>query len=496
VDWSYELLTESEQVLFERLSVFAGGWTLEAAEATAATNGVAAHEVLALLGRLVDTSMVVVEPGQSGAVRYRLQEAVRQYGRERLAERGSADAIHRQHAEYFLTLAEQIEPDLSNPRVKAAQARLEADHDNLRAALGWLLDQADVDGVQRLAGALGRFWFFRGHVAEADAWLNRALALPGGDRPTIGRAKCLYGLSGLGINRGDYAAVERHAQEGRALWHALGNAPQEAFCLFLLGFATTRLGKYTDARAYLEAGLEVSRAARHGGAEANCLFTLADLAIDLGDNDEARVWAEAALARGTEIGQQRQIAAARGFLGVVSTRQGDYPGAAAWLEASLATWRELGELYWIAEALVRFAQLAIEQGDVRTARTRLTESLTVAKELGDRLRIAAALEGFVQVVALEGRPRLALQLAVAAESMRDSIAVPLPPAEGSRLSRCLADARTKLGKRAADGAQVEGRALGMQQAMDLALGVVPLRGARHGSQRGRNVASWSRTSRS
>src|SRR5262249_31198694 len=181
LEWSYDLLSEPERALFERLSVFAGGWTLEAAEAVAATNGLAAHEVLALLGRLVDTSMVLVEPGQGGPVRYRLLEALRQYGGERLAERGSADPIHRQHAAYFLTLAEQIEPDLSNPRVKAAQARLEADHDNLRAALGWLLDQADVDGVQRLAGALGRFWFFRGHVAEADAWLNRALALPGGD---------------------------------------------------------------------------------------------------------------------------------------------------------------------------------------------------------------------------------------------------------------------------------------------------------------------------
>src|SRR5262249_48745903 len=110
---------------------------------------------------------------------------------------------------------------------------------------------------------------------------------------------------GLGISRGDYAAVERHAHEGRALWHALGNASQEAFCLFLLGFATTRLGKYTDARAYLEAGLEVSRAARHGGAEANCLFTLAELASGLGDNDEARGGAEAALSRATEIGQAR-----------------------------------------------------------------------------------------------------------------------------------------------------------------------------------------------
>jgi non-specific serine/threonine protein kinase len=234
--------------------------------------------------------------------------------------------------------------------------------------------------------------------------------------------------------------------------------------------ATTRLGKYAEARANLKAGLEVSRAARHGGAESNCLFTLADLAIDLGDNDEARVWAEASLARATEIGQARQIAAARGFLGVVSMRQGDFHGAAAWFEASLATWRELGEVMWIAEALGRFAQLAIEQADVSTARTRLKESLLLAQELGDRLRIATVLEGFVQIAVLEGTSRLALKLAVAAESMRDSIGVPLPPAERSRLDRYLAQARSTLGKRAADTAQIEGRALGVQGAIELALG--------------------------
>ncbi len=171
-----------------------------------------------------------------------------------------------------------------------------------------------------------------------------------------------------------------------------------------------------------------------------------------------------------KLAKARQIAAARGFLGVVSMRQGDFHGAAAWLEASLATWRELGEVMWIAEALGRFAQLAIEQADVSTARTRLKESLLLAQELGDRLRIATVLEGFVQIAVLEGTSRLALKLAVAAESMRDSIGVPLPPAERSRLDRYLAQARSTLGKRAADTAQIEGRALGVQGAIELALG--------------------------
>jgi predicted ATPase/DNA-binding CsgD family transcriptional regulator len=487
LDWSYALLTESERMLFERLAVFVGGCTLEAAEAVAGGDGLAPREVLALLGRLVYTSMVVVEPAPDGHTRYRLLEALRQYGRERLTESGSADDIHRQHAAYFLALAEQIEPDLSNPRVMAAQARLEADHDNFRTALGWFVDQADIERAQRLAGALGRFWFFRGHLAEADVWLSRLLAVGVGDRPTAGRAKCLYGAGMLAIGRSDYLAVESLSEQGRGLWHALGNAAQEAFCLFTLGQATMRLGKYAAARPHLEAGLALSRAASHGGAEANCLVSLAELAAELGHDDEASRWAEAALVRATEIGQERQIAVARRMLGVLSLRRGEYPGAAGWLEGSLTTWRKLGELWWVAQTLVSLAQLAIACGEIGTARTHLTESLRLAQELGDRLRTAEGLEGFVQVAVLEGRPRLALQLGAAAEAVRESIRVPQPPAGRSHLERYLGRARSALGGQAAERASVAGQALGMRHAIDLALSGTALSTVDRPARRGRAV---------
>jgi non-specific serine/threonine protein kinase len=172
LDWSYALLPELERALFERLSVFAGDFTIEAVEAIAPTAEPPGDNTLALLGRLVDSGMVAAETAGSVSMRYRLLETLKQYGTERLRERARVDAVRSEHAAYYLRLAEEIEPDLSSPRVQSAQIRLAAEHDNFRAALGWLLERADVDRAQRLAGALGRFWFFSGHLSEADLWLT------------------------------------------------------------------------------------------------------------------------------------------------------------------------------------------------------------------------------------------------------------------------------------------------------------------------------------
>jgi non-specific serine/threonine protein kinase len=486
VDWSYALLSGPERDLFERLSVFAGDFSVEATEAIAAPVERAGQTALGLLAHLVDSAVVLAEPAPMGAMRYRLLETLKQYGTERLRDRGSLDAVRHAHASYFLDMAEQVEPDLSGPRVNSAQKRLEADHDDLRAALGWFVENTEVDSAQRLAGALRRFWFFRGHLSEADTWLNRVLALPSGGRPTAGRAKCVQGLTMLRLGRGDYHAVERLAVESCALWQAIDDQAEHAFSLFHAGLAAIRVGKYLEARAYLDAGLAISRSANIGAAESNCLFTLADLEIDLGNNNEARRWAEAALVRAMAVGRSRQIAAARGFLGVLSMRQKDYQSAAALLAASLATWRELGELYWIVEALVRLGQLDIEQEDLVDARTHLAEGLKLARQQGDQHRIAMALEGFVQIAVLEREPRLALQLAAAAETIRTAIGVPLPPAERAYLSRYLGQARSWLGNRAADDAWIQGRGLGVDQAIDVAL-TDYARHLRADIRRGRNL---------
>ena len=473
LDWSYGLLTPPERRLFARLAVFAGGWTLEAAEAVAGTDGLAPRAVLPVLGRLVDQSLVVVEPAPGGPARYRLLEALRQYGLERLAAGGRAPRVRDRHAAYFLALAEQAAPELFGPGAPAAQARLERERDNCRAALRWLVERAATERAQRLVGALGRFWFYRGYLAEGEAWTARVLAMPGAERPTAGRAKALYAAGAAALGRGDYTAVETAAREARALWRALGDAAEEGWSLFLLGFVARLRGDYPAARAFLETGLAASRAAGHGAAEANCLWALAEVAADQGDDREARSLAEAALARATAVGWTVGRTVARRVLGTLHLRRGDYPAAEALLSASLADTRRQEARWWTAETLVRLGQLALAQGELGAARAHLAESLALARDLGDRTGAVSALEGLAHLAVVQGAPRYALQLAGAAAAQREAGRAPLAPSDRARLERHLVPARRALGARAAEGAWAEGRALPLRPAIDLALAGPP-----------------------
>jgi predicted ATPase len=176
LDWSHELLSEPERKVFRRLSVFAGGWTLEAAEAVASGEDIEETEVVDLLSGLVEKSLVVAEPTEQGGVRYRLLEPVRQYALEKLEQSGEAEDIKRSHVGYFLGLAEGAEPWLSGPRGAEWFERLEVELDNIRAALSWARAHREAELSLRLAGALGGFWFWGGHYGEARGWLEEALA--------------------------------------------------------------------------------------------------------------------------------------------------------------------------------------------------------------------------------------------------------------------------------------------------------------------------------
>ena len=176
IDWSFDLLSQREQRLFEWLSVFSGGWTIEAAEAVCAEGDIASVDVLDLLTRLVDKSLVLVERGVAETARYRLLEVLRQYGQERLRKRGD-ERPARRHAEYFLELAERTESKLVEAGQRSWLEQLDREHDNLRAAARDFLDRRDLSGAERLFGALRNFWFYRGYLSEGRAWLAEALSL-------------------------------------------------------------------------------------------------------------------------------------------------------------------------------------------------------------------------------------------------------------------------------------------------------------------------------
>jgi predicted ATPase len=220
LDWSHELLSEDEKEFFGRLSVFAGGWTLEAAEAVGAGGSVEEHEILDLLSGLVDKSLVVEERQKSG-VRHRLLEPVRQYAREKLEEGGESEEVRLRHAGFFLALAEEAEPGLQGPEDAEWLERLEAEHDNLRAALYWVLERGETELGLRLAGALSLFWEAHGHYGEGRRWLEEVLQKDG-QASAAARAKALEGLGWLTYRQGDTDRAKAIAEEGLRLSHEGG----------------------------------------------------------------------------------------------------------------------------------------------------------------------------------------------------------------------------------------------------------------------------------
>ena len=260
IEWSHELLSEKEKVLFRRLSVFAGGWTLSAAEKVCAGDGIGDDEVLELLSCLVDKSLVARDGEES---RYRMLETVRQYASDRHGESVEREVVHARHARFFLDLAEEAEVHLAGPEQGAWLDLLETEHDNLRAALGWLAERREAERGLRLAAALLRFWWFRGHLSEGRAQLEGLLdlhpALPIRDEV---RAKALHAL---GIHRHsddaleDWAMVRSRLQESLELYRKLGDEPRAAAVLQNLGRVNAVLGEWRAAQSALDESLQIGR---------------------------------------------------------------------------------------------------------------------------------------------------------------------------------------------------------------------------------------------
>jgi predicted ATPase len=263
VDWSYALLAEPERALFARLAVFAGGWTLEAAEAVGADpggGGIAAEEGLDLLTRLADKSLVVAEEQPDGTAHYQLLETLRQYARQKLAARGPAvDALRRRHAAHYLALAEEAAPHLTGPQQLVWLARLEAERDNLRAALRWYLDGGEAAAGLRLAEALWAYWYLRHLRAEARAWCAELLTAPGTGKAGASRARALR-LAGVATgNIGDAAGARPLLEEGLALARELGDDALVAAALRDLGYLSRLRGDYAAAHRQFNEALAVFR---------------------------------------------------------------------------------------------------------------------------------------------------------------------------------------------------------------------------------------------
>ena len=371
LDWSAELLTPEERDLFARLSVFAGGWTLEAAEAVCGNN------VVERLAALVDKSLVQLPSGDAEP-RQAMLETIREYAWELLEHACAADEPARRHVEYFLTLAEQAEPHLRGAPGPWLD-RLELDEDNLRAALDRLEARGEARLLQRLAGALWRFWYLRGRLGEGRRRLEQALAAD--EAATPARAKALIGATVMAANTGEEAAATARAEEALAVADALGDRWSAAYATFMLGnLAPDRL----RACALYD---ESIRAFRALGDEHSALLTSRHLAFAyeaLGDPAEARALHEQNLARARSTGNRRMEASSLGVLADYTMDEERVDDAIALLRRSLRIHRELGDVLDTGVDLCRLSAALAAAGDAATAARLLASFATVPDEVSRR----------------------------------------------------------------------------------------------------------------
>ncbi|HEX5303772.1 MAG TPA: helix-turn-helix domain-containing protein [Streptosporangiaceae bacterium] len=390
IAWSYELLDQAQQRLFRQLCVFTGGAALDAVEAVCgpeATSGLSAL----VAGNLARMPVTAADGGPRAA----LLETIREYGTEQLEAHGEAEAARHRHAAWYLALAEQAAPALAGPGVVAWLARLDAEHDNLRAALRWTLDQGDGAGAQRLAGALGRYWAHRGHLSEGRQWCAEALARSGdsGAGTILVRINCLVAAGQLAIGQAAYGEAERLAAEAVALAREHGGPAEQAAALNTQGLLARFQNAYAASAAAYEAALPLARAAGHRGEEARALLGLAYVAMFTGDAGRAGPLAEQSLAAARAAQDQLILAHALFFMSWGASHAGAYEPARALATEAMDLFGELGEGGEHAESVFVLGTIAVYTDDYRGAVGLFEQSLAERRARGDEHTAARHLGG-------------------------------------------------------------------------------------------------------
>jgi predicted ATPase/class 3 adenylate cyclase len=468
MDWSHDLLSDKERALLRRLSVFAGGCTLEAVEGVCSGNGIAAGDVLNVLAQLVDKSLVVAET-RGGEARYRLLETVRQYARDRLAESHEMTEVQNRHLDWYRALAEHAEPKLRGPEQKAWLERLEVEHDNIRAALDWSgKESGSAEAGLRLAGSLSWFWFMHGHAQEGRQRLERALSAgAGGSAPA--RAKALAGTGIIARRQGEYQRAQAALEESLVLSQEMGDHWGIGFSLHHLGHVADEAISYDQAKARFHESLAAFRAAGDNWGVAASLNCLGEAMQHRGDNAEATPLLKESLTLCREIGDKWLSAYPVRILGIIAAYGGHYEAATALLEESLAIERETGDKFGMAQSQSTLGNIASHQGNFERATSLLKESIILRKELGSKLGLAECLERLGAVAGGQRRPDRAVRLFGAAEALRQSIGSPLPDADRGDYDRNVNAARAVLGEDAFAAGWAAGRAMTLEQAIESAL---------------------------
>jgi predicted ATPase/DNA-binding CsgD family transcriptional regulator len=437
LDWSHALLSPAEQALFRRLAVFAGGFDLQAAEAVGAADKIESQDILMLLTRLVDKSLVQVDKRELAERRYRLLEPLRYYAEQRLETSSEAETVHRSHAIFFLALAESAEPQLHGTDQNTWFDRLGRDFDNLRAALRWAVEAQEADTALRLVGALREFLWVRSHISEGRGWTERALALAtppsaaDGDRV---RAKALITAGQLPLFQGDYRLACTRFEESVGLYRAAADDCGLALSLTFLGYALIAIDP-AQARERLEESLALWRT--------RC-------------QDNPRGLTSTLIA-----------------LGELLRSESAYEQAAELYNEALSVLTVMGNRYVKVTPLQNLGHLALRLGDTSRAAALIAESLILAREQGSNHVVAIGIGGLAAVAAVARQPERAARLFGAAEVLRDEIGYLLEPADRTDQDWALSLARAQTSEATFAAVWAEGRAMPRDEAIAYALAEKP-----------------------
>ena len=408
VDWSHDSLTVPERHLFQQLSVFSGGFTLQAAEVVCPGGDSSPPAVLETLTGLVDKSMVVADPG-AGVSRFRLLETLRQYSAERLAESGESDSAAWRHLAWARAVAAQAQPHMAGSGEAQWLERLAVEHANLRSALGWALHSGYVTELLSLATDLGHFWEVRGHLSEGRRWLEAALEPAAAEAAAL-RANAHRWAGVLAQRQGDHETARQHYEESLALSRQAEDRRGTASALHSLGNLEGLEGRMDAATLLYEESLGIGHEVGDQRVAAASLTNLGWIAQSRGDLVRARRFLDEALATWQQLGDQQGLAQALTAVAYLALLRRDHPTVTSSCQQSLELQQALGDRYGACWSLTYLGWAAQNDGDVSTARQLHEEALAVRRELGDRYGQAWSLSHLGDVERVAGRPSEARRL--------------------------------------------------------------------------------------
>ena len=509
IDWSYDLLSEQERLFLCRLSVFAGGWTLEAAEEVCSGgegDTIQSYHVLDLLSQLVNKSLVVaVEHSQNGEMRFRMLETIRQYARDRLLEVGGSEILRQRHLAYFVKLTAQAEPELYRSNQVFWLNKLDEELDNLRTALEWAL-ATDVElGLRMVAGRIYRFWLFRSTWRELGNWLAQLLQKYNRSDSLHVRALAIQSQC-VANNEGNFNEAHLLAEKSLQMARSLADKHSEAFSLSILGGFTLLQGNVGEAIPLLEQSLALYRALGDKVGQAGAIDWLS---INNSDLERAAAYAREGLGLCRELGDLAGVASILTTLARLTYARGDFSSPAPWLEEVLSLSRQLGDQVREDEALITYGTLAYWQGDYSRARALYEEGILLGEKIGYHYQnlwayvytayavlrqgdlqnarqlfedgihgmqkanlvigLVYAVEGLASLHVNQGQAKRAAQLFAWAGAIRKKMGDPRPPVEQASVERDLEVIHSQLNDTTFERLWAEGNTLTMEQAIKIAL---------------------------